>query len=207
MKIEVIVVSPFQQNSRIIICEKSKQAVIIDPGDEAERFAQKIAQLEVTPSYILATHGHIDHIGAVADLQQRLQLPFYIHEADRQFVDNLPLQATFYGMSGCRQPQVTRYIEDGEIFTVGELQGKAIHTPGHSPGSISFLFGKDLFVGDVLFAGSIGRTDLPGGDFKTLRTSIITRLYCLDPDTRVHSGHGPTTTIGREMTDNAFVRA
>lgn len=206
MKIEVLVVSPFEQNARILICEKTKQAILLDPGDEADRFLDKIEEYNLLPQYILATHGHIDHIAAVHSLQKKLSIPFYIHKDDEDLVKSVVEQGNMFGISDLEVPKIDRYIQEGDIFTLGEYSGKAIHTPGHSRGGVSFLFGDDLFVGDVLFAGSIGRTDLPGGNFNILKKSIQEKLYTLPSQTRVHPGHGDSTTIGHEKRNNPYVR-
>lgn len=206
MQIEVITVSPFQQNARILICPETKKAVIVDPGDEAQRIMDRVKELEVDIQYILATHGHIDHIGAAAQIQKEWDLSFFMHKADQFLLDSLPLQCVQFGIPPLSPPNVTRYIEIGEIFEVGNLKGKVLFVPGHSPGSVGFLFGNDLIGGDALFAGSIGRTDLPGGSFTVLERSIQEELYTLADEVVVHSGHGPNTTIGQEKAHNPFVR-
>ncbi len=206
MRIERISVGPFQQNARILVCEKTREAILIDPGDEAGRIGKKIEDMGLKVLYILGTHAHIDHIGAVSILQKEFSLPFYIHKGDAELVKSLPMQAAKYEIEGVEIPLIDRYIEDGDIFSFGECQGKAIHTPGHSPGGVSFLFGEDVFVGDVLFSNSIGRTDLPGGSFAILEKSIREKLYTLPGSTRVHPGHGYSTTIEYEKAHNPFVR-
>ena len=207
MQIEVIVVGPIFENTRLLICEKTKEAVLIDPGDEADRIKQKIDNLQITLKYIFATHGHVDHIGAVAPLKKMFNVPFYIHKGDEGLVKRIPLQASLVGMNKVEVPQIDKYIEDNDIFMFGKLHMKAVHTPGHSPGSISFLVNGKAFVGDVLFSGGVGRTDLYGGDFNTLQKSIKEKLYTLPDATLVYPGHGPTTTIGHEKVNNPFIRA
>ena len=205
MKIQTIVVSAFEQNSRILTCEQTGKSVLIDPGDEAEKLLQIIENSDLKIEYILATHGHIDHIGAVAKIQKALQIPFYINNGDKGFIDALPEQAKRLNFLNDSIPRVDGDIEDNSILRFGSCQLRAIHTPGHSPGSISFLAEDDLFVGDVLFSGSVGRTDLPGGSFAILEKSIRERLYVLPPETKVHTGHGPSTTIKREQQFNPYV--
>ena len=206
MQIEVILVGPFRQNARVLVCEKTNEAVLMDPGDDALLLAKKIQDMGVKIQYILATHAHIDHIGAVATLQKKFSWPFYIHKGDEILVQSLPVQAAKYEITGVEVPHIDHYIEDGQTFVFGNCEGKAIHTPGHSPGGVSFLFGEDVFVGDVLFSNSIGRTDLPGGSFSVLQKSIKDRLYTLPGNTRVHPGHGDSTTIEYEKANNPFVR-
>ncbi len=205
MKIETIVVSPFQQNARILICTETKCGILVDPGDEAEKILARVKELEVKIEYIIATHGHVDHIGAVADIQRILQVPFYMHQEDVPFLQSLPRYGYTFGMKNVKIPTVSRYFQDGEIVQFGKISGKAIHVPGHSPGSLCYHFGEDLLAGDVLFNGSIGRTDLPGGCYESLENNIRTRLYVLPSNTRVYSGHGPITTIGKEKESNPFV--
>ncbi|NUM36004.1 MAG: MBL fold metallo-hydrolase [Candidatus Brocadiae bacterium] len=206
MRMERIVVGPFQQNARVLVCEKTNEAILIDPGDEAELIEKKIQAMGVKIQYILATHAHIDHIGGVAVLQKKFTWPFYMHKGDEELAKSLPFQAAKYEIEGVEVPRIDKYIEDGEALFFGECRGIVIHTPGHSPGGVSFLFGEDVFVGDVLFSNSIGRTDLPGGSFAILQKSIKERLYTLPGNTRVHPGHGYSTTIEYEKAHNPFVR-
>ncbi len=205
MKIEVMQVSPFEQNGRILICEQTKEAILIDPGEDPECFVKRIKELQLHVKYMLATHGHADHINAVGELQKIFQIPFYMHEEDAWLIPALPQQSERFGMPVRGIPTVTKYLEDNEPLQFGQMMGKAIHTPGHSPGSMSFLFGNDVFVGDLLFAGSVGRTDFWGGSFETLKQSIQKRIYTLPPATVIHPGHGPCTTVGEESLHNPFV--
>lgn len=205
MQIEVITVSPFQQNARILVCEDTKEAIIVDPGDEAERILERVKNLGVKVTHIWATHGHIDHVGAVHPLQQKLQVPFYMHKGDAAMLENLPLQGAQFGLTIKDIPVVDKYIDENDTLSFGKCTCSILFIPGHSPGSVGFLFGKDLIGGDVLFSDSIGRTDLPGGSFAVLKQSILEKLYVLPDDTIVHPGHGPNTTIGREKKSNPFV--
>lgn len=206
MRIEVIPVSPLQQNARLVICEDTNEAILIDPGYNSERIIEKIKDTGVTVKFILATHGHIDHIGAVKAVKDILGIPFYMNKEDLIFFDSLLQHSMMFGMPNCQVPEVDVYVNNGETFSFGNLKIQSIHTPGHSPGSISYLIGNDIFTGDVIFSGSIGRTDLPGGSFQILEKSIKERLYTLPSDVVIHPGHGPSTTVGHEKSTNPFVK-
>lgn len=198
MKIEVIPVSPLAQNCRILVCEETGAAVVVDPGYDADDIFAQLALVNVKPLYLLATHGHFDHVGAAAAVQEKFAIPFYIHQADAELAKKAPLIATRYGMYACRAPRIDGYLSDGQQIVFGNCRGSVIHTPGHSPGCVCFLFGRDLICGDLLFAGTVGRTDLPGGSLQELKSSLREKILPLPPETRVHSGHGPNTTIGDE---------
>jgi hydroxyacylglutathione hydrolase len=205
MIVEHIVVGMFQENSWVLVCERTREAVLVDPGDEAERIADLVDRLDAVPVRILNTHAHLDHVGAVADLKEKYGIPFALHEGDRDNLVNLRQHAVLFGMAPPPVPEVDEWIEDGQVFEVGESTLTAIETPGHTEGGVSFHGDGFVMVGDTLFAGSIGRTDLPGGHFPTLRRSIRERLFTLPPETVAYSGHGPDTTIGREKMHNPFV--
>ncbi|WP_372369996.1 MBL fold metallo-hydrolase [Candidatus Uabimicrobium sp. HlEnr_7] len=206
MRIEVLTVSPFAQNARILVCEETKKAVVIDPGDEVERILQRVQALKVEVEYIWATHGHIDHVGGVYEMQQKLQVPFFMHKDDEEMLKSLPIQGQHFGLVINDIPQVDRFIDESDTLSFGNCSCSILHIPGHSPGSVGFLFGKDLIGGDALFADSIGRTDLPGGCFETLKKSILEKLYTLPEETIVHTGHGPNTTIKQEKYYNSLIR-
>ncbi len=206
LKFETIVNGPFQENCFLLYDEQKKSGIFIDPGDEPDRLARTAQFQSITIEGIFNTHGHLDHAGGVAKLKTLLDnVPFAIHKEDLFLLDNIPQQARMFGLPPMDVPQVDREIEDGETITVAGHEGKVIHTPGHTPGGVSFLFGDLLFVGDTLFAGSIGRTDLPGGSYPQLIESIKTRLLPLGDEVRVMCGHGPNTTIGVERTHNPFL--
>lgn len=198
MQIEIVVVSPFQQNCHLLICEETRAAVIIDAGDEAQKILRAVKSLAISPKYLLATHGHIDHVAAVATVQETLGIPFYMHRDDVPLVEIIPAKAAMFHMPESRLPKIDGYLKDGDRLTFGKCAGQVLHTPGHSPGNISFLFGRDLFCGDLLFAGNVGRTDLPGGSLSVLKRSLRDKILTLAYDTRVFPGHGPTTTVGEE---------
>lgn len=211
MIIDFRTVGPFAENSYILGCAETGAGAFIDPGDEAELLAELMEQHRLTPKYILNTHAHIDHVGAVADLQDRYQIPFYLHPADNPWVEGLPMQARMFGLPELRVPRVDFPLADKQTFELGKLRIEVRHTPGHSEGGVTFVVtepGVELpvaIVGDALFSGSIGRTDLPGGDFKTLLRSIRERIFSLPDDTQCFSGHGPVTTVGHEKRTNPFL--
>jgi hydroxyacylglutathione hydrolase len=205
----VIPVTPFQQNCTLLWCEATKRAVVIDPGGDLPDIERAIAQAGVTVDKIWLTHGHVDHVGGAAELKAKLNVPIEgPHRADRYLLDNVVESARMFGIDGVANVTPDRWLEEGEQVAVGELTFDILHCPGHSPGSVAFInAGQRLaIVGDVLFAGSIGRTDLPGGDQRQLLQSIRDKLLPLTDDVTVLSGHGPVTTIGRERASNPFVQ-
>lgn len=218
MIIEEITVTVFQQHTRIIGCEETRRAICIDPGDEAERIASVIERHGLELQAIALTHAHLDHIGGVAALKKlRPDALVILHEADEFMYDDLPEQPAWIGIPRVQwaalgfdyeePPKIDRRWTDGETYAVGNLSFKVIHCPGHTPGHV-VLFEpreKKVFVGDCLFAGSIGRTDLPGGSSEQLMDSLLNRIVPLGDDVEVYSGHGPVTTIGHERRTNPFL--
>ena len=218
MIIEELTVTAFQQHTRIVGCEETRQAICIDPGDEAERIAQVVDDHKLELQAIALTHAHMDHVGGVAALKKlRPEARILLHKADEFIYDRLPEQPAWLGIPRSQwpalgfdyesPPQVDDYWTDGQTYTVGKLQFKVIHCPGHTPGHV-VLFeaaARKVFVGDVLFAGSVGRTDLPGGSTEQLMDSITKKLLPLGDDVEVYSGHGPVTTIGHERLTNPFL--
>lgn len=205
MILECLVVGPFQENTFIIGCEETKEGVVVDPGDEPEKIIALIDSLKLNVTRIINTHAHIDHIGAVQALRERKGAKFYVHENEVPFVEAYDQQCQFFGVKFGATPEVDGTIKEGEKIKIGKLEAEVIFTPGHSPGGICFNFGKQIFVGDTLFFGSIGRTDLPGGDHEALIKNIKNKLLVLPEDTIVYCGHGPDTTIGREKKGNPFL--
>jgi glyoxylase-like metal-dependent hydrolase (beta-lactamase superfamily II) len=199
------VVGPFAENAYLLACARTREAVLIDPGDEPERIQEMIRAHDVHVLAILATHGHLDHVGAAAPLCAALGVPFRMHAADRFLLDALVAQAQAFGLDPPEPPQIDQPLEDGDVIAVGDLSVRVLHTPGHSPGGVSLVAGRVLFPGDALFFGSIGRTDLPGGDHQTLMASIRGRLLSLGDGMRVLPGHGPETTLGFEREHNPFL--
>lgn len=218
MIIETFITTPFQQNTRVLACERTSRAVCIDPGDSAEIIAAFIKENNLDLQAITLTHAHLDHIGGVSDLHKIFpDAEILLHKDDEDLYYNLPQQPLFMGIAPHElkalgleydaPPQISRYWQDGEIYAVGDLNFKILHAPGHTRGHV-ILFEEEkrkLFGGDCLFAGSIGRTDLPGGDYEQLINSINKRILPLGDDVAVYTGHGDDTTVGREKTTNPFL--
>ena len=207
LQVEPLIVGPLFSNCYIIYDDVEKLGAVIDPGDDAEIILTKVKEIDVEIKYILATHGHFDHIGAVAELKTALGADFLAHQDDFFFIEDGKNAALRWGVDIQQPPKPDRFIKDGDKIKIGKFEFKVIHTPGHSPGGVCFLYNRMLFGGDTLFQGSIGRTDFRKGSFEDLKNSIRKRLYSLPDDTIVYTGHGPATTIGDEKKYNAFVRA
>jgi len=202
--IEKLEVGPIMANCYIVGCEETRQAVVIDPGDEADHILYTLAGHKLTVKHIINTHGHFDHVSANRQLQQATGADIIIHAADAPMLTSLSDMAAAFGLSCENSPPPDRTVDEGDIISFGSLEMKVLHTPGHSPGGISLVCGDKVFVGDTLFAGSIGRTDFPGGDFDTLIAAIRRKLFPLGDQVVVYCGHGPETTIGREKRTNPF---
>ncbi|HEV7377284.1 MAG TPA: MBL fold metallo-hydrolase [Pyrinomonadaceae bacterium] len=218
MIIEEFTVTAFQQHTRIIGCEKTRLAICIDPGDEAERIAAALDEHGLKLQAITLTHAHLDHVGGVAALKSlRPEAAIIIHREDEPLYMALPEQPAWIGIPRSRwaslgfsysePPKIDKYWTDGETYHVGELAFKIIHCPGHTPGHVVLFEERErkIFVGDCLFAGSIGRTDLPGGSSEQLMDSLLNKIVPLGDDVEVYSGHGPMTTIGQERLANPFL--
>jgi len=206
LQVEPLIVGPLFSNCYIVWDEDKKEGAVIDPGDDADNILKVVKELGIKIKYILATHGHFDHVGAVAPLRRELKVEFLAHKDDFFFIENGENAANRWGVAIEQPPKPDRFIDDGEKIMVGNFEMEVLHTPGHSPGGVSFLNDSMVFAGDTLFQGSIGRTDFRKGSIEDLSKSIKTRLYTLPDDTLVYTGHGPVTTIGDEKKYNAFVR-
>ena len=207
MILEALTVGPLQENCYIVGDEGMGAGALVDPGDEAARIALAVEQTGLEIDRILITHAHIDHVGAVAALVDEYACPVLMHAEAEPMLQQLPTQAMIMGLRFGKVPAVDRHIEDEEVLEVGALRLRAFYTPGHAPGHLAFYVEEAGLVlsGDALFAGSVGRTDLLGGDMDLLIRSINQRLMTLPDKTRVYSGHGPQTTIGDERAHNPFL--
>jgi hydroxyacylglutathione hydrolase len=205
--IKTLVVGPIMANSFILGCEETHEAAVIDPGDEADRILRSLAESGLSVTYIINTHGHLDHVGANKRLKEVTGAPILIHPLDAAMLNQVASSAAAWGITAVNSPPPDRELEDGDEVTFGSIILKVIHTPGHTPGGISLCTDREVFVGDTLFAGSIGRTDFAGGSFATIKKSIQQKLFALNDDVTVYPGHGPTTTIGEERRTNPFVGA
>ena len=200
-----LVVGPLQVNCFILADEKTLEAVVIDPGDDAQDILKVIKDKGLKVKYIVDTHAHFDHVGANKAIKDATGAELLLHEADAPVLATVSHQSRSFGMDPVSSPPADRYVKHGDVITAGEVSLKVLHTPGHTPGGISLLEQGMVFTGDALFAGSIGRADFPGGDLMTLLRSIKTHLMTLPDDTKVFSGHGPASTIGDERRDNPFL--
>lgn len=209
LKIETFPVGMLQCNCSIIACDETKEAIIVDPGGDAAKILTRVKTLGLTVKYLLHTHAHFDHVGATAEVRAATGAKVLLHPGDQWLYDNVPMQGRTFGIPLDPTEPIDQEIEDGLTLAFGRHQSISIHTPGHTPGSTCFhLHDAEsfLFAGDTLFRGSIGRTDLWGGDAELILKSIKQRLLNLDDSTTIHTGHGPTTTIWQEKKANPFLR-
>jgi len=198
-------VGPLQVNCFVVACQRTREAMVIDPGEDGPRILQLAESNGYQVKKIVNTHGHFDHIGANQPVKEATGAVLMMHEADLPLLQNARNHAQAYGLTVSPSPDPDKFLNEGDVFSIGEQSFSIFHVPGHSPGSICLLSDGHLFVGDVLFAGSVGRTDLPGGDFDALIEGVREKLFRLPAETIVHPGHGPDTTIGREKQTNPFV--
>jgi len=205
MILEVRAVAPFHKNGFVVGCDRTKDAIVIDPGDEVDQLVDVVHDRGLTAKYVLLTHAHIDHITGVTDVKAAFNVPVYLHKDDLPLYEHAAQQGEMFGLDVRQPPPIDRFYDQTPLH-FGDLEVVVHHTPGHCPGGVCLQLGRHLFVGDTLFAGSIGRTDLPGGNYEVLMRSITKVLFPLGDDAIVHPGHGPDTTIGRERTMNPFVR-
>ena len=211
MIVEMQAVGPFFKNGFVVACERTREAVLIDPGDEVAALLAFTGRNLLTVRSILLTHAHVDHVTGVPAARRALGVPVYLHRHHLFLYEPAVEQGTMFGLHVDPLPPVDEFYTPGQIVPFGDYEAHVHHTPGHCPGGVCLQIGKkgargdDLFVGDTLFAGSIGRTDLPGGDQATLIHSIRTVLFAFGDAARVHPGHGPSTTIGQERRTNPFL--
>ncbi len=205
MILKTLPVGPFAANCYIYASETTATGIIIDPGDEADVILQNVSALGLTIKHIILTHGHIDHVGALKETKEATGAEIDIHSEDTTALSR-DLVSRMFGLSYPKPPPPDCRLSDGDTISFADTSLKVVHTPGHSPGSICLLTNKLIFSGDTLFCGGIGRSDLPGGDYRKLMHSLRTRLLALPDDTRVYPGHGPSTTIGQERRQNPFLQ-
>jgi glyoxylase-like metal-dependent hydrolase (beta-lactamase superfamily II) len=208
MRLEVVPVTPFQQNCSVLWCEATRRAAVVDPGGELPRIMAVVERHGLTLEKILVTHAHLDHAGATAELARRAGVPIEgPHEGDLFWIEQMPAQSRMFGFPPAEAFTPDRWLRQDDRVTVGELEFEVLHCPGHTPGHVVFFqrASRYAIVGDVIFAGSIGRTDFPRGDHAQLLASIRERLFPLGDDVTFLPGHGPTSTFGEERRSNPFV--
>jgi len=218
MILESAAVGPFFKNGFVVGCERTREAVFIDPGDEVDQLLSFIESEQLKVTHILLTHAHVDHVSGVAEAKRVLGAPIYLHKDDLFIYQNAVRTGMMFGLTVEEPPPVDHFYEgpfdlaQAKPIIFGDYEVRVLHTPGHCPGGVCLALSKKgeagpphLFVGDTLFAGSIGRTDLPGGDYDTLLKAITGVLFAFPDESVVYSGHGPETTIGRERATNPFV--
>jgi glyoxylase-like metal-dependent hydrolase (beta-lactamase superfamily II) len=211
MILEMRAVDPFFKNGFLVGCEDTREGVVIDPGDEVDQLIAAAESHQLKIRYILLTHAHLDHISGVTQAKQAFDAPVMLHRDDLFLYEAAPEQGRMFGFTVSPQPEPDSFYEPQQVIPFGRLEARVHHTPGHCPGGVCLEIGTagvpgtKLFVGDTLFAGSIGRTDLPGGDLSTLMKSIRQVLFKFPDESEVYSGHGPVTTIGEEKRTNPFV--
>ena len=206
MILERIVVGPFEVNCYILGDSKTKEVVVIDPGEDFPVVWDTIQEARYNVKGIVLTHGHADHIGAVGELKSKTQAPIYIHPEDKEMLSNPKLNRSIYFGVAITAPPADKLLKEGDILKIGNISLKVIHTPGHTPGGICLEYDKILFTGDTLFAGSIGRTDFPGSSFQSLINSIKKKLLILPDEIEIFPGHGPSSSIGEERVSNPFLQ-
>ncbi len=204
MILNTLVVGPIRSNCYIVGCERTREAAVIDPGGDADRILVTLAKDKLRCVYIINTHGHFDHSADNKRLKEVTGAQLLIHRADAPMILHQSMTGGAWGIHVGNSPPPDRYLGEGDIITFGDISLKVLHTPGHSPGGISLVTDKIVFVGDTLFAGSIGRTDFPGGDYEGLLRNVRKKVFTLGDDVVVYPGHGPKTTVGRERKTNPF---
>ena len=203
--VDFITVGPFHENTFIIWEKESHSAFLIDPGDEPDRVISKIKTLDLDPVAIINTHAHLDHVGAVSKIKDEFSIPFYLHKNENQILEHYPEMCRMFGIQPNEIPTVNHWISgDGEM-KFNDFNITYLETPGHTPGGTTYMIDGHCFCGDTLFAGSIGRTDLPGGDYTTLMNSLEKLKDKLNHDWVIHPGHGPNTSMRNELKHNPFL--
>jgi glyoxylase-like metal-dependent hydrolase (beta-lactamase superfamily II) len=206
MIVEKLVVGPLQENCYIVGEDDSGEGIIIDPGDEAQRIVAAAQRLGLTVRAIVNTHGHVDHIAAAQAVKETLGARLYLHPGDLRYLPDTVEQGAMFGIPDAREPVVDVHLSDGAEIPFGALKAQVIHVPGHTPGGCLLRIGDDVFCGDLIFSGSIGRTDLPGGDYVAIVDSLERAILSLPDHVRLHPGHGPSTTVAVERRFNPFLQ-
>ncbi len=209
MRVDVLTVGMFQSNCFIVSCEKTNEAIIIDAGDEGERIVDYVKRANLDVKMIVCTHGHIDHVAGLSAVRRAISAPVVMHKDEITLYEHVDRQAMLFGVSAPGTVKIDKFVAHGDKLTFGNLTGEVVHTPGHSPGGISIAFRNEkppvIFVGDVLFRGSIGRTDLMGASERQMAKTLKDIILELPDDMVVYPGHGPETTIGIERRTNPFL--
>jgi hydroxyacylglutathione hydrolase len=209
MLFEQLTVGPFQCNCSILACEETQEAIIIDPGDEANRILSILEKYQLKVKYIVHTHAHLDHVGATRPVFEKTKAETCLHREDLFLYENVPMQAAIFNLQAPPTCPITNFIQDKDVLRFGNHSIEVLHTPGHTPGSVTFHLATEstplLFTGDTLFLQSIGRTDLWGGDYNLILKSIQEKLLQFEDETIVYPGHGPKTNIGFERSENPFL--
>lgn len=203
MRIDVMTVGPLQANCFIVWDDSSREAIVIDPGDEPDRILSFIKENNLKVRYIVCTHAHFDHVGALPELKVHTGAPVAVHEAEKEIYEGARDMAAFFGYDIEKLPEPDIYLRDNDLINMGSVQLRVLHTPGHSPGGLCLYGNGVIFTGDTIFAGSVGRTDFYGGDINQLKHSFK-RILSLPPDTKILPGHGPGTTVDEEKRENPF---
>ena len=206
MKFDNVIVGPLETNCYLIYCEESLECAVMDPGAQPEKIIQSIAALNLKPVVLINTHGHVDHVGGNKDIIEKYDIPLVMHEADAPMLNSILQSGLGLFLGAKNSPPPDRFLADGDEVKFGRVTLKTLYTPGHSPGSLSFVHGGFLFSGDTLFCGGVGRTDLPGGSWQDLMASIQNKILTLPDDTVVLPGHGPHSTVGQERSENPFIQ-
>ena len=205
LNVETVVTGPFQENSYILWYSGSSDAVLIDPGDDPQLIIHAIEDQNLDPIGIINTHAHLDHIGAVYPLKEKYQISFYLHENEKLILDMYEQTCEMFGIIPKEKPEVDIWFTDEGKIIIGEFHFNTLNTPGHTPGGTCLELENHIFVGDTLFRGSVGRTDLPGGDWSTLESSLVHIIQSFNHNKIIHSGHGPDTTLLIELEKNPFL--